>query len=58
MPFGVKPHILILPVAAAQGVGLMLLLAEFVIVGQQLTTVAVTTPDAALKQPLDDLAYR
>ena len=58
MPFGVKPHILILPVAAAQGVGLTLLLAEFVMVGQQIATVAVTTPDAGLKQPLVDLAYR
>lgn len=48
MPFGVRPHILILPVAAAQGVGLTLPLAEFVIVGQQLATVAVTAPEPAL----------
>jgi hypothetical protein len=34
VPFAVKPHILMLPVAVAHALGLTLTLAVFVIVGQ------------------------
>ena len=48
MPLAVKPQILMLPVALEQVLGFTLLLAEFVMVGQQLVTVAVTALEAAL----------
>ena len=42
MPFAVKPHILTLPVAVPQALGLALSPVVFVIVGQQIVIVTVT----------------
>jgi hypothetical protein len=47
-----------LPLLPLHVVGLVLFTPIFVIVGQQVATVAVTALEAALKHPLVDLPYK